>query len=90
MQKSNNGGLCLDVEVGKGDNRQSEGLSPSRLRDLANWYVDRAADQQQRTGGVDVDSAELDAGLRQVLSEQVLPEFVEVEFERVMAEVFRV
>jgi Protein of unknown function (DUF3631) len=90
LQKSNNGGLCLDVEVGKGDNGQSEGLSPSRLRDLANWYVDRAADQQQRTGGVDVDSAELDAGLRQVLSEQVLPEFVEVEFERVMAEVFRV
>jgi hypothetical protein len=32
----------------------------------------------------------LDADLRRRLAEMVLPEFVEVEFERVMAEVFRV
>ena len=40
--------------------------------------------------GADIDSAALDADLRRRLAEQVLPEFVEIEFERVMAEVFRV
>jgi hypothetical protein len=66
------------------------GLSQWRVRELADWYVSQAADQQQRTGNVDVDSAELDTGLRQVLAEEVLPEFIEVEFARIMAQVFRV
>jgi hypothetical protein len=34
------------------------------------------------------ESAGLDAGLRQVLAEMVLPEYVEIEFERVMKVVF--
>jgi len=66
------------------------GLSQRRIRELADWYVSQAADQQQRTGSVDVDSAELDAGLRQALAEELLPEFAETEFQRVMTEVFRV
>ena len=65
-------------------------LTQGRVRDLARWYVDQAADQQGRASRVEVDSAALDAGLRQVLAEEVPPEFVEQEFERVMAEVFRV
>jgi hypothetical protein len=65
-------------------------LSARRIRDLAAWYVGEAADQLARENSVDVDEAELNAGLRQVLAEEVPPEFVEVEFERVMAEVFQV
>jgi hypothetical protein len=64
------------------------GLSHRSIVDLARWYIERADDQRQGSG--DVDSTVLDAGLRQVLAEQVLPESIEVEFERVMAEVFRV
>jgi hypothetical protein len=58
------------------------GLSQGRIRELARWYLDRAEAQRQETG--DVSSAELDAGLRQVLAERIFPEFVETEFERVM------
>ena len=43
----------------------------------------------QQTGG-DTRTAHCDAWLRQTLAEEVLPEFIETEFERVMAEVFRV
>jgi Protein of unknown function (DUF3631) len=97
-KKPNNDGLLCRWAVGKGDlggnehaeggNGLAEGLSQRTILDFARWYLDQA--DTQRQGAVDVDSAELDAGLRQVLAEEVLPEFVEVEFERVMAEVFRV
>jgi hypothetical protein len=98
-QKSNNDGPVSGCPVGKGGSGQSahaeggngvaEGLSQRRIVDLAHWYTERAYANAQESEG-DTRTAELDAGLRQVLSEQVLPEFVEVEFERVMAEVFRV
>jgi hypothetical protein len=97
-EKSNNDGLVNGWTLGKEESQQNahteggnglaEGLSQRTILDHARWYLEQA--DAQRQGGVDVDSAELDAGLRQVLAEQVLPEFVEVEFERVMAEVFRV
>jgi hypothetical protein len=97
-EKSASDGLCCGVADEKGDvggrvhagdgNGLAPGLSQRRILDLARWYIERADDQRQ--GTEDVDSTILDAGLREVLAEQVLPEFVEVEFERVMAEVFRV
>ena len=64
------------------------GLSHRNILDLARWYIERAEAQRQDEG--DVDSAVLDAELREVLAEMVLPELVEVEVERVMVEVFRV
>jgi Protein of unknown function (DUF3631) len=70
-------------------NGGAPGLSEHRIRDLAEQYQERAYANAQENGG-DTRTAELDAGLRQVLAEEVLPESVEVEFERVMAEVFRV
>lgn len=98
-QKSNNDGLLSGCPVAKGRTGQSEhaeggnglapGLSQRRIVDLAHWYTERAYATAQETGG-DTRTAELDSGLRQVLAEQVLPESIEVEFERVMAEVFRV
>jgi putative DNA primase/helicase len=97
-EKSNNDGLCCGVADEKGDiggsayaeggNGLAPGLSQRTILDLAQWYLGRAEAQRQDEG--DVDSIVLDAGLREVLAEQVLPEFVEVEFERVMTEVFRV
>lgn len=97
-KKPNNDGPCYGVTDGKGESEQNEyaeggnglasGLSQRTILDFARWYLEQA--DAQRQGGADVVSTELDSGLRQVLSEQVLPEFVEVEFERVMAEVFRV
>jgi hypothetical protein len=44
---------------------------------LANSYKERG--DVQRNGGAEVDQEELDAGLRQVLAEIVLPEHVEIE-----------
>jgi hypothetical protein len=98
-EKSANDGLCCGVADKKGDlggNERTEGgnglaggLSQRTIQDHARWYTERAYASAQETGG-DTRTAELDAGLRQVLAKQVLPEFIEVEFERVMAEVFRV
>jgi hypothetical protein len=62
------------------------GLAPRDLMRLANSYKERC--DAQRKGGAEVDQEELDAGLRQVLAEMVLPEHVDVEFERVMQAVF--
>ena len=66
------------------------GISALRIRRLTDEYHDRAYANAQETGG-DTRTADLDAWLRQKLADEgVLPEFVEVEFERVMAVVFRV
>jgi hypothetical protein len=65
------------------------GLSFRRIRELADWYQERAYANAQESEG-DTRTAELDSGLRQVLAEQVHPEFVEAEFVRVMQVVFRV
>jgi hypothetical protein len=66
------------------------GVSAWRIRGLADQYQDRAYANAQETGG-DTRTVECDAWLRQRLAnEGVRPEFIEVEFERVMAEVLRV
>ena len=93
-EKPNNDGLlhgCTVGEGGLGGKSASSapdgvGLSSSRERELAHWYLDRATTEFDETG--DVSSAELDAGLRQVLAEEVSPEFVEAAFERIMQLVF--
>jgi hypothetical protein len=81
------GGLREKAQAGDG-NGLTPGLSQRGITELARWYIERADAQHQDSGGVD--STALDAGLRQVLAEQVLPEFVETEFQRVMAVLFRV
>jgi Protein of unknown function (DUF3631) len=97
-EKSNNDGLCLGVEVGKGkpggkgvsqpSNGGASGLSRRTITELAEDYTEAA--YRQNNEGAGIDSHALDADLRRRLAEMVLPEFVEVEFERIMAEVFRV
>ena len=71
-------------------NGAEPGLSMAVIRRLAAWYADESADQYHATG--DVDRQALDAELRRRLAEEehVYPEFIEVEFERVMREVFHV
>jgi hypothetical protein len=96
-EKSNNDGLCCGVAVGKGDlgerarasdgNGRAIGLSQRTIAELAEDYTEAAYRQHNEA---DIDSRALDADLRHRLAEMVLPEFVEVEFDRVMAEVFRV
>ena len=63
------------------------GLSPFTIRDLVRWYEEEG-DRRHRDGGVDQDA--LDRDLRHKLAEEygVLPEFIAVEFERVMQAVF--
>ena len=64
------------------------GLSRRRLRELADWYQDQG---HQRHNDGTLDTAELDDELRLILREEVaFPEHIEIEFERIMAEVFRV
>jgi hypothetical protein len=71
-------------------NGLAPGLSQRTVAKLAEDYTERAYTNAQENDG-DTCTAELDAWLRQRLADEgVLPEFVEVEFERVMAEVFRV
>jgi hypothetical protein len=63
------------------------GLSRRRIRELADWYSDQG---HQRYCDDTLNTAQLDADLRAILRGEVaFPEFVELEFERVMTEVFR-
>jgi hypothetical protein len=68
-------------------NWDDPGLPRRDLVRLANSYKERG--DAQRNGGAEVDQEELDAGMRQVLAEMVLPEHVEIEFARVMKIVFQ-
>jgi hypothetical protein len=97
-QKSNNDGL-LDTwtlrEGGGGEKATvgangggEPGLSTRRVRELADWYADQG---HQRHSEGTLDTPALDDELRAILrKEGVFPEFVEVEFERVMDVVFKV
>ena len=59
------------------------GLSPYRIRQLANWYLEKFEEGRLATGTVQQKA--LDAELRAVLADHgVLAEFIEIEFERVM------
>jgi hypothetical protein len=81
---------CDGGSEGGKANGSAPGLSPRTIADLAEDYSERAYANAQENDG-DTRTAELDAWLRQRLAdEMVLPEFVEVELKRVMAQVFRV
>ena len=90
-EKSNNDGLCLGVEVGRGElgertrakggNGLPPGLSPRTITELAEAYSERAYANAQETGG-DTKTATLDADLRRRLAEIVLPEHIEVEISK--------
>jgi hypothetical protein len=69
-------------------NGGARGLSARTIKDLAGEYQERTYAQYQESGSTDVDHRPLDAWLRGRLAEKVFPEFVEVEFERVMQAVF--
>jgi hypothetical protein len=67
-------------------NGSEPGLSVTRIRELRQCCLDRAEAQRRESG--EVDMGEIEEDLRIILREEVLPEFVEIEFERVMAAVF--
>jgi len=56
---------------------------------LSRPYTEQAYANAQENDG-DTLTAALDDWLRERLAGEVLPEFVEVEFERIMTEVFRI
>jgi hypothetical protein len=67
------------------------GLSLPTIRELADAYQERTYAQYQESGSTDVDHRPLDAWLRRQLAELgVFPEFVEIEFKRVMDVVFAI
>jgi hypothetical protein len=57
------------------------GLSRRRIQQLVDWYAD---EEYRRRHEGRLDAAELDADLRAVLQDEVFPEDVEIEFERVL------
>jgi hypothetical protein len=60
-----------------------KGLSGYRIRQLANWYLEKFEEERLATGTVQQEA--LDAGLRVVLADHgVFSEFIATEFERVM------
>ncbi|KGT72874.1 hypothetical protein MA20_47770 [Bradyrhizobium japonicum] len=60
-----------------------KGLSPYLIRELANWYLSKFEEERMAAGTVQEEA--LNASLRALLADRgVFPEFVEVEFERVM------
>jgi hypothetical protein len=62
------------------------GLDPYMIRDFANWYEEEA---NRRRVFTIIDQDALDRDLRRLLAERgVFPEFIAVEFERVMQVVF--
>jgi putative DNA primase/helicase len=90
-EKSNNDGLLGGCAVAGGcfpaNGRDKPGLSDFRIRQLAAWYVDRSEAERQETGTIR--NKELDDALRAALArEGVFPEFIGVEFDRVIAAVF--
>jgi hypothetical protein len=67
---------------------EEPGLSPYTIRELAHWYEEEG---NRRRLGSGLDQELLDRDLRRVLAERgVFPEFIEIEFERVMQVVFAV
>jgi hypothetical protein len=75
---------CRSLPSNDGDR---PGLSDHRIQQLAAWYLERAEAERQGTGTIR--QTELDEALRKVLAnEGVFPEFIAVEFERVMGAVF--
>jgi Protein of unknown function (DUF3631) len=90
-EKSSNDSLLGGCAVASGGTPSNggveSGLSDYRIRQHADWYLERGEAERQNTG--DIRQTELDAALRTVLAEDgVLPEFIHVEFERVMCVVF--
>jgi hypothetical protein len=86
-EEFNNDGLlggCAVARAGIPLNGGDEaGLSGYRIRQLAGWYLDRADAERRETGTIR--QTELDEALRTLLAEDgVFPEFIDVEFERVM------
>jgi hypothetical protein len=80
-----------DVAVAGGvlplNGEDGPGLSQQRIRQLAGWYRDQAEGERQRTGAIR--QTELAETLRAALAKEgVFPEFIAVEFERVMRAVF--
>jgi hypothetical protein len=76
------------VAVPSAKDGEAPGLSPVAIRELARWYEEEG--NRRRYGG-ELDQGALDRDLRQFLAERgVLPDFVSVEFERVMQAVFAV
>src|SRR5262249_54551432 len=66
------------------DNRPAgvvPGLSSRRVQELAEWYADQAYWKYSKSA---LAAGALDAELRAILRKEVLPEHVEIEFERVM------
>jgi hypothetical protein len=90
-EKSNNDAVLGGCAVAGGGlppkGGDKPGVSDYRIRELAAWYVDRGEAERQETGPIRQD--ELDEALRKALAnEAVFPEFIAVEFERVMSAVF--
>ena len=90
-ENANNDGLLGGCAVARGgipaNGRDETGLSNHRVRQLAGWYLDRAEAERRETGMLR--QVELDQALRTLLAENgVFPEFIAVEFERVMCSVF--
>jgi hypothetical protein len=70
------------ANTGNGGER---GLSSRRIQEHADWYSDQAYWHYSKNA---LDAGALDAELRAILRKEVLPEHVEIEFERVMKVVF--
>jgi Protein of unknown function (DUF3631) len=90
-ENPNNDGLLGGCAVARGGipptSGDEAGLSDYRVRQLAGWYLDRADAERRETGTIR--QTELDEALRTLLAEVgVFPEFIAVEFERVMRAVF--
>jgi hypothetical protein len=68
------------------DDGDEPGLSRSRIQEHADWYSDQAYWHYSKNA---LDAGALDAELRAILRKEVFPEFVEIEFERVMEIVFQ-
>jgi Protein of unknown function (DUF3631) len=90
-ENPNNDGVLGGCAVARGgippNGGDEGGLGDYRIRQLAGWYLDRAEAERQRTGAIQ--QTELDETLRTLLADEgVFPEFIGVEFERVMRAVF--
>src|SRR5262249_29780699 len=90
-EKPNNDGVLSACPVAKGftgekakvtavNSSAEPGLSRRRVQELADWYSDQAYWHYSKNA---LDAGALDAELRAILREEVFPEHVGIEFQRV-------
>jgi putative DNA primase/helicase len=84
-------GATIAQANGQGSEAPTPNVPPGRIRELADWCLGQAADQNAASATGDVNRAKIEDDLRLILREETTsPEEAEAAFTKVMAQLFAV